>query len=141
LSGLCFDIHTMFLGMALVLLGVYLVLTGLFVKVFIHTDRLAVPSSGFTRLLPRMKQEHDLVGALVLIMIGFAQDLRFLLVWRESGFRNLDVLAGMRMAIVYTTLLVVGFEILFASFFINMLGIDRDKCGGDSWRRAGDGRR
>jgi glycosyltransferase involved in cell wall biosynthesis len=140
-SGVRLDIHTMFLGMALILLGVYLVLTGLFVKVFTHTDRLAIPSSGFTRLLSRMKLEHGLVGALVLMVIGFAGDMRFFLVWRESGFGDLDVHAGMRMAIVYTTVLVVGFEILFASFFLSMLGIDRDTYEGDSWRRARDGRR
>jgi len=129
-GGVHFDIHTMLLGMALVLLGAYLVFTGLFVKVFTHTENLNVHSSCFVRLISRLKLEHGLAAAAVLIAVGLWGDLRFLLAWRESGFGNVDVPTGMRMAIVYTTMLVVGIELLFASFFLSMLGIDRDTYEG-----------
>jgi len=38
---------------------------------------------------------------------------------------------AMRMAIPFTTLVVVGIELLFASFFLSMLGISRDSYAGD----------
>lgn len=119
------DVHTMLLGMALVLLGTYLVLMGMCVKVFTYTERISPQGTRLTRLFSRYKLEHGLAVATVLILIGLIGDIRFLLMWREHGFGNLDVQACMRMAILYTTLLTTGIEIFFGSFFLSMLGITR----------------
>ena len=45
-----FDVHTMLLGMALALLGVYLLLLGCFVKAFSYTERLGATSAAGIRL-------------------------------------------------------------------------------------------
>jgi hypothetical protein len=121
-----FDVHTMLLGMTFVLLGVYLVLIGLFVKVFSHTEGLDLHDSTLTRLLSRFKLEHGIAISAALVCIGLVGDIRFLWMWKTLGFGNLDVQSCMRTAVLYTTVLVVGIEIFFASFFLSILGISRD---------------
>jgi len=126
IGGVNLDVHTMLLGMSFVLLGVYLVIIGTFVKVFTYAEGLGVPDSGFTRLITRFKLEHGLVLSLMMIATGLIGDIAFVLSWRDVGFGDLDIQAGMRMAILWTTVLIVGIELLFASFFLSMLGISRD---------------
>ncbi|MFC1462610.1 glycosyltransferase family 2 protein [Verrucomicrobiota bacterium] len=126
IGGVNFDVHTMLLGMSFVLLGVYVVIIGLFVKVFTHNERLAVPESLSTKFMTRFRLEYGLLVAAVLITIGLAGDIAFVVSWKDVGFGDLDIERGLRVAILYTTILVVGIEILFASFFMSMLGISRD---------------
>ena len=125
------DIHTMLLGMALVLLGVYLVLLGCFVKAFTYTERLSVQRKGFASWLRHIKLEHGLILGLVLVLVGFIGDLGFFLSWQSAGYGDLAVQTGMRWAILFTTVLIVGVEVFFASFFMSMLGISRDHYVGD----------
>ena len=134
INGITFDVHTMLLGMALVLLGVYLLLLGTFVKAFTYTENLAPVRKGFASWLRHVKLEHGLIAALVLIGAGFAGDLRFFINWSSSGFGDVAVEQGMRWAIFFTTILIVGIEVFFASFFLSMLGISRDHYVGDYTR-------
>ncbi len=125
------DVHTMLLGMALVLLGVYLVLLGCFVKAFTYTERLAVERKGFASWLRHIQLEHGLAVAGVLVVAGLVGNLVFLVSWVRGGMGELVVQDGMRMAILWTTLLIVGIELFFASFFLSMLGISRDHYVGE----------
>ena len=61
-------------------------------------------------------------------MSGFAG--LFLLIgainqWWEAGFGNLDYAITMRWVIPGSTLVVLGFQTLFAGFFISILGMHR----------------
>jgi len=126
------DVHTMLLGMALVLLGVYLVVLGCFVKVFTHTEKLGVGGGGaLGGLLRRVQLEHGLLFSCALIVLGFGGDCWFLFTWKNTGFGILEVKQAMRLAIPFTTMLVVGIELMFASFFLSMLGISRESYVGD----------
>ena len=126
------DVHTMLLGMAFVILGGYLAVMGCFVKVFTHTEKLGTGGGGkLGRVLRRVELEHGLLFSAALILVGFLGDCWFFLQWRASGFGVLEVKQAMRMAIPFTTLVVVGIELLFASFFLSMLGISRDSYAGD----------
>jgi hypothetical protein len=127
-----FDVHTMLLGMALALLGVYLLLLGCFVKAFSYTERLGAKSAAaFASALRRVKLEHGLLVGGALIAVGFAGDLWFLAAWIGQGAGRLDAGATLRPAILYTTLLVAGLQVFFGAFFLSMLGISRGDYVGD----------
>jgi hypothetical protein len=130
-GGVVLDVHTMLLGMALVLLGVYLLLLGCFVKAFSYTERLGAGTRGFAAALRRVKLEHGLVAAGVLVTVGLAGDAYFLASWLASGAGRLDAAATLRPAILYTTLLVAGLQLFFGAFFLSMLGISRGDYVGD----------
>jgi hypothetical protein len=118
--------------MALVLLGVYLVLLGCFVKAFSYTERLsAAGTAGFAAALRRVKLEHGLGAGLALVAVGLAGDLYFLGTWIAAGAGPLEAGATLRPAILYTTLLVAGLEVFFGAFFLSMLGISRGDYVGD----------
>jgi hypothetical protein len=132
LGAVTVDVHSMLLGMALALLGVYLLLLGCFVKTFSYTERLgATGAAAFSRALRSVKLEHGLVAGGVLIAIGLAGDLRFLAAWIAQGAGRLDAGVTLRPAILYTTLLVAGLQVFFGAFFLSMLGISRDEYVGD----------
>jgi len=131
-GAVTFDVHTMLLGMALALLGVYLLLLGCFVKAFSYTERLgATSAAGFASALRRVKLEHGLLAAGALIAVGLLGDLWFLAAWVAGGAGRLDAGATLRPAILYTTLLVAGLQVFFGAFFLSMLGISRGDYVGD----------
>jgi glycosyltransferase involved in cell wall biosynthesis len=137
LGAVTLDVHSMLLGMALVLLGVYLLLLGSFVKAFSYTERLgAGATAGFAAALRRVKLEHGLLAGGVLVLAGLAGDLWFLARWIGDGAGRLDAGATLRPAILYTTLLVAGLEVVFGAFFLSMLGISRGDYVGDYTAKA-----
>jgi glycosyltransferase involved in cell wall biosynthesis len=126
------DVHTMLVGMALVLLGVYLLLLGCFVKAFSYTERLGAGRKGrFAAALRQVKLEHGLLAGGALVLVGLLGDLWFLAEWLAAGAPRLDAGATLRPAILYTTLLVAGLQVVFGAFFLSMLGISRDDYVGD----------
>jgi hypothetical protein len=125
------DVHTMLLAMALVMLGVYLLLLGCFVKAFTYTEQLGAGGARFGALLRSVTLEHGLAFGGALVAIGLAGDGWFVAQWWASDFGDLDVRSMMRPAILFTTSLVTGLEILFGSFFLSMLGISRGDYVGD----------
>ncbi len=131
-GAVTFDVHTMLLGMALALLGVYLLLLGCFVKAFSYTERLgATSAAGFASALRRVKLEHGLVAGGAMVAVGLTGDLWFLAGWIAEGAGRLDAGATLRPAILYTTLLVAGLQVFFGAFFLSMLGISRGDYVGD----------
>ena len=131
------DVHTMLVGMALALLGVYLVLLGCFVKAFSYTERLgAATSTGFAAALRRIELEHGLVAGAALILIGLGGDAFFLGRWIAEGAGRLEAGTTLRPAIAYTTLLVAGLQVFFGAFFMSMLGISRGDYVGDYTARS-----
>ncbi len=53
-----------------------------------------------------------------------------MLQWKQEGFGHLDTSVTMRAMIPATTLLSLGFEVLFASFLLGNVGMFR-RSGGD----------
>ncbi len=123
LGSVSLGVPAMLFGMSFTLLGVYLFLIGIFTKVFAYTEKLGLHDSAFTRLLSGVELEHGLVLAGALIVIGLAGDLW--LQFRPSPPPGGDSQSGIRMAIVFTTVLLTGIELWFASFFISILGLSR----------------
>jgi hypothetical protein len=112
------DVHTMILGSLWTILGVQIVTTGLcarvysFERLFDREDRLLV-------LLARgFNLERGILLGGAIALAGFLMDGSVLLEWARGGFGPLHAL---RRAIVGSTLLAVGAQIVFSSFFLSML--------------------
>ena len=119
-AGRVIDVHTMILGGLLAILGVQVLSTGLFARVYSyerHFDRADPVLVGLAR---HFNLERGLLLGLLVCVIGFALDLNVALEWIASGFGPLD---AMRRAIVGSTLLAIGAQITFSSFFLSMLTV------------------
>ncbi len=123
IGGVELDVHTMILGSLLTMLGVQVITTGLFAKVHSyerHFDREDPLLRGLAR---QFNLERGLVLGLIVFVAGFALDLAVAVRWIGSGFGPLHMEESLRPAILGSTLLMVGAQILFSSFFLSMLAV------------------
>jgi glycosyltransferase involved in cell wall biosynthesis len=120
--GLNFDVHYMVVGSLLTVLGFQIVTTGLFAKAYSHAARLYVSDRTLQVLLRYFSLERGLVLGGVLFTAGFALDAAILIRWLQSGRETLD---AVRPALQASTLMIVGAQILFSSFFLSMLAVPR----------------
>jgi hypothetical protein len=132
MGRITFDVPAMLVGMALLLLGVYLFLLGCFVKAFSFAERLGPGShTTFAAALRRVKLEHGLAAGGLLIAIGLCGDLWHLNQWLAEAASGPDHSVALRPVILFTTLLVAGLQVFFGAFFLSMLGISRGDYVGD----------
>ncbi len=122
IAGLNFDLHYMVLGSLLTILGFQILTTGLFAKVYSHAARLYAPDRTLTALMRHFNLERGLAAGTVLFAAGFAIDGSILYRWLETGRGTLD---AVRPAIQASTLMIVGAQTIFSSFFLSMLAVPR----------------
>jgi glycosyltransferase involved in cell wall biosynthesis len=120
--GLNFDVHYMVVGSLLTVLGFQILTTGLFAKAYSHAARLFVSDRTLQVLLRYFSLERGLLLGGVLFIAGFALDAAILIRWLQSGRETLD---AVRPALQASTLMIVGAQILFSSFFLSMLAVPR----------------
>jgi len=68
------------------------------------------------------KLEKGIILGFIVTLVGFLVGFVTLLNWARAGF---GFLWAIRPAIISLTLLVLGMEIIFSSFFLSILGLER----------------
>lgn len=122
LFGLNFDVHYMVVGSLLTVLGFQVLTTGMFAKAYSHAARLYAPDRTLQVLLRYFSLERGLVVGGVIFLAGFAIDMAILVRWLQSGRETLD---AVRPALQASTLMIVGAQTFFSSFFLGMLAVPR----------------
>jgi len=120
--GVNFDLHYMVVGSLLTVLGFQIVTTGLFAKAYSHAARLYAPDRTLRAVLRYFSLERGLVVGGLLFLAGFALDAAILIRWLASGRETLD---AVRPALQASTLMIVGAQAVFSSFFLSMLAVPR----------------
>lgn len=120
-GALTFDFHFMFVASALTILGVQLVVLGLAAKAFARHEQIDRGDRWLAFLDRRFTLERGLLAGLGVLAAGLAVDTRILLHWLAAGRGELF---AVRPALVGLTLLVVGAQVVFGSFFISVLRDD-----------------
>ncbi len=137
-GGSMIDVHTMILGSLLTILGTQVITTGLFAKVYSYERHFDAQDPLLHGLARVFNLERGLILGLVLFVVGFGFDLAVALEWIRSGFGPLQ---AERPAILGGTLMAVGAQIVFSSFFLSMLSVQvaelkNDAAVADTVRRA-----
>jgi glycosyltransferase involved in cell wall biosynthesis len=122
------DIHTMIFGVIFTLLGVQILSIGAFAKVFSYAERFDRRSVSLKRVLKRVTLESGLLIGGALFLIGFAGCAWITWQWAASGFGQLH---EVRQVLFWSMWLFLGMQVIFASFFLSMLGISRGTYIGD----------
>ena len=122
IGGVRFDVHYMVLGSLLTILGFQIVSTGVFAKVYSHAARLYVSDRTLNVLMRYFNLERGLVAGAMIFLLGFVIDASILVHWLRIGMGTLD---AVRPAIQASTLMIVGAQIIFSSFFLSMLVVPR----------------
>jgi glycosyltransferase involved in cell wall biosynthesis len=123
-----FDVHTMLFGMIFVLLGVQIIFTGLFAKVFSYSERFDRQQRSLERLFKNFRLEHGLLVGGILALVGFAGDVAVFAKWAATNFGPFH---NVRTVIFFSLWFFLGVQTVFASFLLSMLGISRGTYIGD----------
>jgi glycosyltransferase involved in cell wall biosynthesis len=122
------DVHTMIFGLMFTLLGVQILSIGAFAKVFSYAERFDHRNHSLRRALTHVTLESGLLLGGGLFVVGFAGCLWVVWGWVASGFGPLH---QVRAVLFWSMWLFIGIQVIFASFFLSMLGISRGTYIGD----------
>lgn len=110
-------LHTLILGSMMILLGFQVLSFGISAKVYAAKEGFETPGR-LTKFFMRYSilEEGLLVGS-VIVVIGLVIGLRIFIKWRDSGYKALFMF---KEAVLVLTLIVLGFQVAFFSFFVSI---------------------
>ena len=115
---LTFDIHYMVLGNALAVLGAQILSMGLFAKCYAYTEGYEVKDNFINIFLKYFTLERGLYAGIIFFLTGLGISSYILISWIRSGF---GALSEVRTALFALTLLILGVQAIFSSFFVSIL--------------------
>jgi glycosyltransferase involved in cell wall biosynthesis len=119
------DIHALLYAHLAVVVGLNAILLACFARVYAVSAGLLSESDGLTRWLNRLSLERVLVAGALLILAGLAGSIAAVVVWGSESFEGLDPSETMRIVIPSVTAVAIGAELVFASFVIGVLALER----------------
>lgn len=120
--GRAWDVHTQILASMITILGSQIGMMGVFAKAFSWTQGFEDSDFALTKVLGFFKLEQGLVLGAILFLAGLTIGLITYFNWANSGFGSLS---AVRPLISAMTLTLLGVEVIFASFFLSILGIEK----------------
>jgi glycosyltransferase involved in cell wall biosynthesis len=126
--GVVLDVHTMIFGVIFTLLGVQILSIGAFAKVFSYAERFDRGNVSLNRVLAHVTLEKGLLLGGIVFAVGMGGCVWVVWTWVASGFGPLE---AVRQVLFWSMWLFIGIQMIFASFFLSMLGISRGTYIGD----------
>ncbi len=125
LGKVVLDVGTL-MGCAMILLvGVQAVWFAVFTRAFAEAEGLLPRQMRLRKLLDRVTLEWGLVTGLLLAVAGAGLFLWAFLDWRAAGFGGISYSDNMRRIIPASTLILMGIQNVFGSFFMGVLSLKR----------------
>lgn len=121
--GVVLDIHTMLYAAVCIILGLQTIAFALFSKLFGMCAHLLPADDRVAALMKMVTLERGLLLGGACSLIGIAGSAYALISWGQASFGPLDPGSMMRLTIPSLTFLAVGIQIIFASFFLSILGV------------------
>jgi glycosyltransferase involved in cell wall biosynthesis len=120
--GRMVDLHIMILGSLFTILGYQTILLGLYARIYAVTHNF-IPQGKFLRQMFQVfNLERGLAVGAVILIIGIAMGIFLLVHWLNKDFEQAN---QVRLALFASTLIIIGSQTIFSSFFMSMLGIER----------------
>jgi hypothetical protein len=125
LGAVTLDVHTLLCGAAAIVIGLQAVLFAVFTKVFVMNERLVPRDPGFERMFHYITLETGLAAGACLVLAGICAFGYALYLWSLASFGALDASRSLRVVIPAVTCVIMGTQIILASFFLSILGLRR----------------
>ncbi|HUZ38663.1 MAG TPA: glycosyltransferase family 2 protein [Streptosporangiaceae bacterium] len=144
-----FDLDTLAVALALVVIGFQCVLFAMFTKVYASAEGFLPGDARIQRVLGKWGLERGLLIGALLGAAGVAGLVSSLIYWHGLGFGNLEYRSALHIVMPSVTALILSCQMIFGTFFLSILGIRRtrqwvvtasDSTTGQPVELAGSGR-
>ena len=123
IGGVAFDVGTLAVACMTVIIGFQLVTFAFFTKVFAIAEGLLPDDPKFSRAFKFFNLEKGIGFGLLVLLAGVALLVRALWIWRQADYGDLQPAENLRRLIPSVTLIVLGVQAIFSSFFMSALGL------------------
>lgn len=120
------DVGTMAVSSMTLLIGSQLLWLAIFTREFSVSEGLLPPNLRLQKILNAFSLEWGIIFGVLLGILGFALLGCAFLEWRQAGYQGLSYGSNLRRIIPATTLIVLGLQFLFSSFFLSILSLKID---------------
>jgi glycosyltransferase involved in cell wall biosynthesis len=121
------DVHTLIYASAMIVAGFQSIVFYTFSKMYAYSQGLYPEDEKVTSFIDLFNLEKGLIWALLFLVAGFTLAIHSIMLWNDAGFGNLDPTFMLRRVIPASTLLILGVQMLFYSFFFSILQIKQNK--------------
>jgi glycosyltransferase involved in cell wall biosynthesis len=125
IGGIGLDVGALIFAMVAVLVGFQGVMFSMFARAFAMNEELLPPSTHVDRLFRVVTLERGLLVGAVLLLVGVGLTAYAIVHWGSEGFGALDTSSSIRIVVPAATAMVLGFQVVLASFFLSLLGLAR----------------
>ncbi len=122
IMGRSVDLHIMVLGSFFAILGFQTIALGLYARIYAVTHNFIPQGQFLNKMFKLFNLERGLLLGAVIFLAGFSIGIYLLIRWLQSNF---GPLYQVRLALFASTLMIIGAQTVFSSFFLSMLGIER----------------
>ncbi len=125
IAGVSLDVHTLLVASLALLIGTQLGQLAVFAKTFAITERLVPESRAMQWFRRVVTLERGLIVGGVMATAGTLLLAATTAHWWRTGFGHLDYASTMRQVIPGVTLVALGMQAVFSSFFLSILRMAR----------------
>jgi len=121
IGNVSLDVHTLLVMAFLLILGLQIVFTGIFAKLYSYVTGILPYDEKFDRIIKSLTLEKLLITCLILGTIGFSGFLYTLWEWYKVNFSALNYQITMRQLIPSLTLISISIQGIFNGFMLSIL--------------------
>ena len=125
LGAFTFDVDTLTYALGLVLIGTHITAFAVSAKVFGTQAGLVPPNPSIEELFGVLSLEIGLIAGVLLLLAGAGILGYAVFLWHAAGFGPLSATRMLRLTLPSATLFMLGVEVIFGSFFLSMIGLNR----------------
>lgn len=129
-----FDVNTLLISSASIICGLQSIMFWITARLFAVQENL-LPENSVKRNITLFSLENGLITGGTLFLFGIVLLIIGILYWGKNGFGNIPYGTGLRIIIPSVTLLTIGVQVIFNSFFLSFICsntfIDRSERGAD----------
>jgi hypothetical protein len=125
IKGVHLDANTLLFGGVFIVIGFSCITLGLFTRTY-ATEEGFLPRNKFDGKIEKIfTLESGIMIGMFIFFCGIAGSLYSFYIWQQAKFGNLDYKAILRIVVPSATLILLGTQLSFSSFFLGILKIKK----------------